>query len=240
MATHLFTLILGSDTPCTDDVAERVFLEVGDDTVFGMCNAAAYIDFEREADSFREAVLSAIAAVERIGLRVEHVEPGDYVSRAEIARRMGKSREYVCQIASGGTGHEDFPPPVCNVSERSPCWRWSDVAPWLVRKGMLAAEEADRASFFAMVNTYLDCRRLIQTETADSPAVWGVLVSGSGMVPACISPVFAGGATYHLTLVNDANIPTLFGHGPVEILQSRPRWTLSADASPTPETSTRF
>lgn len=163
MATHLFTLVLGSDTQCTDDVAERVFLDVGDDTVFGMCNAAAYIDFEREADSFREAVLSAIAAVERIGLRVEHVEPGDYVSRAEIARRIDKTREYVCQLARGETGHRNFPPPACRVSERSPCWRWSDVASWLVREGMLGAEEADRASFVALINACLEWRRFGQT-----------------------------------------------------------------------------
>lgn len=162
MATHSFTLILGSDTQFTDDVAERVCLEVGDDTLFGTCNGAAHIDFEREGESFRDVVLSAIADVEQIGLRVEHVEPDDHVSRAEIARRIDKTREYVCQLASGTTGHGDFPPAVCGVSGRSPRWRWSDVAPWLVREGMLAAEEADRASFVASVNACLEWRRFGQ------------------------------------------------------------------------------
>ena len=167
MATHSFTLVLGSDTQFPDDVAQRVYLEVGDDTLFGACNGAAYIDFEREGDSFRDVVLSAIADVETIGLRVEHVAPDDYVSRAEIARRINKSREYVGQLASGTTGHGDFPPPVCSVSGRSPRWRWSDVAPWLAREGMLAAEEVDRASCVASVNAYLEWRRFREAAGAD-------------------------------------------------------------------------
>jgi hypothetical protein len=167
MATHSFTLVLGSDTQFTDDVAQRVCLEVGDDTLFGACNGAAYIDFEREGESFRDVVLSAIADVERIGLRVEHVDPDDYVSRAEIARRIDKTREYVGQLASGTTGHGDFPPPVSSVSGRSPRWRWSDVAPWLARAGMLAAEEVDRASFVASVNACLEWRRFREAAGAD-------------------------------------------------------------------------
>jgi len=160
MATHLFTLVLGADVPFNDDVAEQVCAEVGDDTLLGMCNTAAYIDFRREADSFGSALLSAIRDVEGIGLRVEHVEPGDYVSQAEIARRLDKSREYIRQLVSGESGPEGFPPPVSNVTDRSPRWRWSDVAKWLVRQGMLPADELKRASFIALVNTYLDCRRL--------------------------------------------------------------------------------
>ena len=167
MATHSFTLILNSDVPFTDEVAESVFLKVGDDTLFGMCNAAPYIDFDREADSFAKAVLSAIEDVEGIGLRVEHVEPDDYVNAAEIARRLGRSRENVRQFICGDRGRGDFPPPVCSVAERSPRWRWADVAPWSVREGMLAAEESDRASFLALVNACLDWRRLGQATGAD-------------------------------------------------------------------------
>ena len=167
MATYSFTLVLGSDTQFTDDVAERVYLEVGDDTLFGTCNRAAHIDFEREGESFRDVVLSAIADVERNGLRVEHVDPDDYVSRAEIARRIDKTREYVGQLASGTTSHGDFPPPVCSVSGRSPRWRWCDVARWLAREGMLAPEEVDRASFVASVNAYLEWRRFREAAGAD-------------------------------------------------------------------------
>jgi len=167
MATHTFTLVLNRDVEFSDDVAEKIFLEVGDDTLFGMCNAAPYIEFEREADSFREAVVSAIEDVERIGLRVEHVEPDDYVSASQIARRVGRSRENIRQLISGERGARDFPPPVCSVTERSPRWRWAEVAAWLVAQGMLAAEEASRASFLAFTNAWLDWRRLGRTIDSD-------------------------------------------------------------------------
>ena len=51
MVTHSFTFILDRDTQFTDDVAERIYLKVGDDTLFGTCNGAAYIDFERQQAS---------------------------------------------------------------------------------------------------------------------------------------------------------------------------------------------
>jgi hypothetical protein len=210
MATHSFTLVLGSDTQFTDDVAERVYREVGDDTLFGTCNAAAFIDFEREEDaSFRDVVLSAIADVERIGLRVEHVEPDDYVSRAEIAKRIDKSREYVGQLASGATGHADFPPPVCSVSDRSPRWRWSDVAPWLARKGMLAAEEVDRASFVASVNACLEWRRFMEAV-------------GAGDIRQTLLPP----AETNVVLLNTETLRGLSAYA-------------TSDASETPETSAR-
>ena len=71
---YSFTLILSSDTEFTDGLIERVFLEVGDDTLFGMCDGVAHIDFEREAESFDEAVASAVADVEKIGLRIDKVK----------------------------------------------------------------------------------------------------------------------------------------------------------------------
>ena len=46
-----------------------------------------YVDFDRDSDSFEEAVLTAIRDVERAGLQVLRVEPDDFVSASEIARR---------------------------------------------------------------------------------------------------------------------------------------------------------
>ena len=52
-----FALILGPETPFTDDLAEQVCTEVGDDTVFGTCNGIPRIDFERTGESFAGMVL---------------------------------------------------------------------------------------------------------------------------------------------------------------------------------------
>ena len=165
-ATHSFTLILANDVPITDDVAEKLY-DVCDDTLLGMCNGAAYVDIDREADSFRDAALSAITEVESVGLRVERVEPGDFVTAAEIARRSGRSRESIRQLIGAERGPGSFPPPVSSVTTRSPLWRWSDVAAWLAQQKMLPAEEVDRALFTASVNASLDWRRVAQTPVAE-------------------------------------------------------------------------
>jgi predicted DNA-binding transcriptional regulator AlpA len=164
-ATHQFTLILANNVPITDDVAEKHY-GACDDTLLGMCNGAAYVDVDREADSFREAVLSAITEVESTGLRVERVEPGDFVTAAEIARRAGRTRESIRQLIRGERGPGSFPPPVSDITTRSPVWRWSDVAAWLVDQKILHTEESERALVTASVNAYLDWRRFARDPAA--------------------------------------------------------------------------
>jgi len=180
-ATHQFTLILANNVPITDDVAEKLY-DACDDALLGMCNGAACVDVDREAHSFREAVLSAITAVESTGLRVERVEPGDFVTAAEIARRSGRSRESVRQLISGERGPGNFPPPVSDVTTRSPRWRWCDVAAWLARQKMVPEEEVERALVTALVNAYLDWRRIARDPAADD--IRGALQSLLGRQPA--------------------------------------------------------
>lgn len=182
MATYTVALVLSNDTPITDDVAERVYGTLQDDSVVGMCNGAPFFDCDREADSFLEAVLSAIADVENVGLRVERVEPDDFVTAAEIARRSGRTRESIRQLFSGERGPGDFPAPVSDVTTRSPRWRWCEVAAWLARQKMLPEEEVERASVTASVNAYLDWRRLARDPAADD--IRRALQSASGKQPA--------------------------------------------------------
>ena len=71
--TYSFTIVVGDETLCTEDVAERVYAEVGVDTIFGACNGATYIDFKREGASYRDVVLRAIGQVIRAGFFVQGV-----------------------------------------------------------------------------------------------------------------------------------------------------------------------
>lgn len=61
------------------------------------------------------------------------------VSGAEIARRLGLSRERVRQLAR----REDFPDPIGRVGVAI-VWRWPDVEAWAERTGRLSTEAVER------------------------------------------------------------------------------------------------
>jgi hypothetical protein len=132
MQTHTFTLLLAGVRELTEEVANALYESGCDDALVGSRDGVVFLDFDREAPSFREAVLSAIADVEKtdIGARVAHVEPDDLVTMSEIARRIRRTRESVRQLVSGLRGPGDFPLPVANLKQRSPIWRWTDVSRW--------------------------------------------------------------------------------------------------------------
>src|SRR5262249_3251901 len=103
------------------------------------------------------------------------VEPDDLVTMAEIARRAGRSRESVRQLVTGERGPGGFPPPVANLTRRSPGWRWGDVVGWLAGKGAVdkrrppGAARArsgaeDLGTAVAAINAVLELRRHVRTE----------------------------------------------------------------------------
>jgi hypothetical protein len=136
MHSYTFTLILAGIQEVTDEVEDALFEAGCDDALLGSRDGVVFLDFEREASSAREAVLSAIADVAKsgIGARVARVEPDEFVTMAEIARRANRSRENIRQLVAGLRGPGDFPPPVANLKQKSPIWRWADVEAWLRQK----------------------------------------------------------------------------------------------------------
>ena len=124
---------------------------------FGSIDGAAYADFTRAAPSFLHAVRSAIRDIETVrGMCVLRIEPEDLVTMAEIARRMGRSRESVRLLIAGERGPGGFPAPVSRLRERSPLWRWSDVAAWA--NAPLGHQDRD-AALAASINAALEIRR---------------------------------------------------------------------------------
>lgn len=162
MNTYNFTLILeGADVLAGETL--DVLYEAGcGDAGFGRSNQVQTAEFDREAASFEEAVMSAIRDVESAvsGLRVARVEPDDLVTAAAIAQRTGRTRQSIAQLAAGTRGAGDFPTPVASVDAKTRLWRWSEVVRWF-------AEREDRASstgpsiaeFVAALNGVLEARR---------------------------------------------------------------------------------
>ena len=62
------------------------------------------------------------------------VDLEELVTGAEVARRLGSSRERVRQLAE----RDDFPRPIGRVGVAI-VWRWPDVKAWASRSGRIIA-----------------------------------------------------------------------------------------------------
>jgi hypothetical protein len=92
--------------------------------------ATVLLWFDRPTESFSEAVAAVIRSVDRIGLRALRVVTSDWVTAAEIAHRVGRSRETVRLWAAARIGPGGFPPPL-NPGSATMYWSWAEVLPWL-------------------------------------------------------------------------------------------------------------
>ncbi len=162
-----FTLVLDGVSELTDAVTDALYQAGCDDALVGSRDGVAFLDFDREADSFQDAVLSAIASVESssIGVRVIRIEPDELVTMAEIARRTQRSRESIRQLASGQRGPGGFPPPIANISQKSPIWRWYEVRHWIelmekqTPQDLEVEDEESVDGLIAIINATLEVRR---------------------------------------------------------------------------------
>lgn len=76
MKTHEFALILAGVSGITPEQANDLFEATGGDIEFSMRDGVAYLEFEQEADTLQDAVVSAMHDVKRadVGVRVVRVE----------------------------------------------------------------------------------------------------------------------------------------------------------------------
>ena len=71
-AVHCFSLIFSGPTELTQELEDPLYEAGCSDALLGIQNDEVFLDFHREAPSFRIALMSAIADVERAG----EVAPG--------------------------------------------------------------------------------------------------------------------------------------------------------------------
>lgn len=76
-ATHRFSLLYSGVTELTNEVEDALYEQGCDDALIGIQHGFFFLDFTREAPTFRAALTSAIADVECSGLPLElvRVEP---------------------------------------------------------------------------------------------------------------------------------------------------------------------
>lgn len=160
MKRHTFTLILERPREIDSRFEDAVFEAGCGDAALGQRGATVYLEFDRHASGFLEALVSAIGDAHRIpGARVAHVEPDALVTASEIADRIGRTRESVRLLAKGARGPGGFPQPISGAGgRRIRLWRWSEVAQWLAAHGIWSGG-LDEAQAIAAVNGALALTR---------------------------------------------------------------------------------
>ncbi len=159
--TYTFTLLLHGADPMTKDNMRALERAGCNDALFGRRGPLSYADFDREAASFGEAVLSAIHDIESAvpGLKVTRVEPEELVSASQIAVRTKRTRESIRLLIEGKRGPGNFPAPAVWLSSSRKLWRWTDVADWFTTWLQNPVPDVQTAAFVASVNAALALRR---------------------------------------------------------------------------------
>lgn len=155
---HDFVLVLTGVTELTPEVENALFEAGCDDATISLRSGRVSLTFSRSAGSLKDAILSAIQNVRKsgIGADVLRVDECNLVTQAEIARRIGRSRQLVHQYITGTRGPGGFPPPACHITEAAPLWYWCEVAYWLWQNDMVAEDVVREAQVVDIINTVLE------------------------------------------------------------------------------------
>lgn len=160
MKTYEFSLVLHGVNDETPELEDTLFEAGCDDGLICTYNNTVYIDFMREAESYKQAVLSAIKQIEQCPLnaKVASVDAGDLVGITDIANLSEISKKTISAYKNGERGPGEFPSPIQRLQGNSPIWRWSDVATWLVDNGKIDPEMAENALITEAFNQALAAR----------------------------------------------------------------------------------
>jgi hypothetical protein len=154
--TYSFTVVLNRRP--TDAELDRLLAgEHFDDAMFGMEYGVPVAEFDREDVGLANAIVSAVGHLDASGLTALRIIDGDLVTLADIAARIGQSRESLRRYATGSRGPGEFPPPVNPSRDGATFYRWSEVAPWL--RMHLGLEVSDNDAVLVAANLLLQARR---------------------------------------------------------------------------------
>ncbi len=163
MPVHIFTLVLNRRP--TDTNLDKLTASGTTDATFGSERGVPVVEFDREAPSLAAAVASAVRDLDAAGMTAVRVIDGDLLTLADIAARVGQSRESVRRYVTGERGPGGFPSPVNPGREGAAFYRWSEVSPWL--RTHLGVNVDDRDPALVLANLIVQARQL--TGRVDRP-----------------------------------------------------------------------
>lgn len=141
------------------DVPSAAALQAYEDLAVdhGLREGIGSVTVRRQAPSLAEAATSAVRDLETAGLRPTRIVTGDWVTLADVASRIGRSREIVRLWSVGRQGPGGFPPPLNPGCETS-FYSWAEIRFWLRRR--MGYELPDGEPVLVAVNLALQLRRL--------------------------------------------------------------------------------
>jgi predicted DNA-binding transcriptional regulator AlpA len=131
---------LPADSPTADELVERLGAAGCDDALVGIGQPGRIaLDFSREAESAKEAIVSALADVRKAipGAKLIEVSP-DFVGLTEVAEFVGVSRQNMRKLWL--THATSFPAPIHEGT--SVLWHLAFVLQWLQEHGSYHVERA--------------------------------------------------------------------------------------------------
>ncbi|MEU4559624.1 hypothetical protein AB0F72_14665 [Actinoplanes sp. NPDC023936] len=158
----------------TDEEIDRLLAEGPDDVIFGVERGVPIAEFDREAANLAEAIVSAVRDLDASGLEAVRVLDEDLVTLADVADRLGQSRESVRRYVTGERGPGGFPPPVNPQRDGTLFYRWSEVAPWVTDQLGLTVPDANPT--LVMANLVLQARGVVE-RVEGAPALTHLLAS---------------------------------------------------------------
>tara|TARA_R110002167_G_scaffold57840_8_gene163920 strand:- start:148089 stop:148643 length:555 start_codon:yes stop_codon:yes gene_type:complete len=160
MKTFSFSLVLGGVNTNTPNLEDALFEAGCDDALVCFYGNTVYLEFDRDADNFNSAILSAIKAIEAagIGAKVISVDAGDYVGISDISALSNITKQSIALLKDGKRGAGNFPSPVQRLTSQQPLWRWGDVANWLAANNKIDTELAKNAETVEAFNLALELR----------------------------------------------------------------------------------
>ncbi|WP_308028514.1 XRE family transcriptional regulator [Neisseria bergeri] len=136
MTLYHFSILIRDAGAETEGLEDRLFEAGCGDALVCFAGRAVYLEFDREAESARAAVDSAMADIRRAGFADLVLQESGYATLAEMAARSGLSRAALSNYANGRRGAA-FPAPVYGVAGGSALYSWREVAAWLYRHNQL-------------------------------------------------------------------------------------------------------
>ncbi|MFV0574073.1 MAG: helix-turn-helix transcriptional regulator [Vibrio sp.] len=163
MTTYKFHLITNKTDVFTDEqlfsLSDGLYEAGCDDATVAVTNGTLFLSFDREAEHFQDAVLSAIKDVESVfELRVISVDASDWVGLTDAAEMAGMTKSALSRYSKGTRGTGGFPCPKRKINSKNPLWRWAEIAEWLKQNGKANEELVKSAKFTETINLSLQLR----------------------------------------------------------------------------------
>ena len=87
MKTYEFAIVLDASS-YTDEEAGRLYEAGCDDSTISRQGGSVFVEFDRESESLREAILSAIREVQKAGFKVARIETEESVTVNELNEQL--------------------------------------------------------------------------------------------------------------------------------------------------------